>query len=148
MTNVKYHKCIPMFNKDSKNESDFERKHMDVKEHAKGSVKRMEHPLDTFSKNPNIDTDDKKPKGQTVVTVVLYQTPTEPYFLFSTTRDTKDSQPDSIGCAHHDKNQRANSKTLPITPEDVNYKNTDESTYQEGKEQPTENKYFILKECS
>ncbi|XP_052676489.1 uncharacterized protein LOC128157870 [Crassostrea angulata] len=151
MTNVEYHECIPMFNKDNKCESDFERKHIDVKEHAKGKINEyMEHPLDTFSNNPDIDTDDKKPKGQNGVTVVLYETPTEPYFLLSTTRDTKDSQPDFTGCAHHDKNQGepANSKTLPITSEDVNHKNTDESTYQEGKEQPIENEYFVLKERS
>eukprot|EP00105_Crassostrea_gigas_P022250 XP_011441699.1 PREDICTED: uncharacterized protein LOC105338336 [Crassostrea gigas] len=110
----------------------------------------MEHPLDTFYNNPDIDTDDKKPKGQNGVTVVLYETPTKPYFLLSTTRDTKDSQPDSIGFAHHDKNQgeRANSKPLPITSEDVNHKNTDESTYQERNEQPIENEYFVLKERS
>lgn len=90
MTNVEYHECIPMFNKDSKSGSDFERKHMDVKEHAKGKeIECMEHPLNSFSNNPDIDTDDIKPKGQNGVTVVLYQTPTEPYFMLSTTRDTK-----------------------------------------------------------
>nr|XP_034308242.1 uncharacterized protein LOC105344751 isoform X2 [Crassostrea gigas] len=151
MTNVEYHECIPMFSKDSKSESDFEKKHIDVKEHKKGKENEyMEHPLGTFSNNPDIDTADKKPKGQNGVTVVLYETPTEPYFLLSTTRATKDSNPDSIGCTHYDKNQgeRANSKPLPITSEDVNHKNTDESTYQEGKEQPIENEYFVLKECS
>ncbi|XP_065937428.1 uncharacterized protein [Magallana gigas] len=151
MTNVEYHECIPMFSKDSKSESDFEKKHIDVKEHKKGKENEyMEHPLGTFSNNPDIDTDDKKPKGQNGVTVVLYETPTEPYFLLSTTRATKDSNPDSIGCTHYDKNQgeRANSKPLPITSEDVNHKNTDESTYQEGKEQPIENEYFVLKERS
>uniref|UniRef100_A0A8W8M0M7 Uncharacterized protein n=1 Tax=Magallana gigas TaxID=29159 RepID=A0A8W8M0M7_MAGGI len=87
-----------MFNKDSKSESDFERTHIDVKEHAKGKKNEyMEHPLDTFSNNPDIETDDKKSKGQNGVTVVLYETPTKPYFLLSTIRDTKDSQPDSIG---------------------------------------------------
>lgn len=90
MTNVEYHECIPMFSKDSKSESDFEKKHIDVKEHKKGKENEyMEHPLGTFSNNPDIDTDDKKPKGQNGVTVVLYETPTEPYFLLSTTRATK-----------------------------------------------------------
>lgn len=90
MTNVEYHECIPMFNKDSKCESDFERKHINVKEHAKGSVNEcMEHPSDIFSNNSDIDTDDIKPKGQAIVTGYLYQAHTDPYFLLSSTGDTK-----------------------------------------------------------
>lgn len=145
MTNVEYHECIPMHNNDKKCESGFEWRHIDVKEHAKGSVNEcMEHPFDRFSNTPDIGTVDIK--GQTAVTEGLYQTHTEPYFQLSSTRDTKDSLPDSIVCGHHDKYQEesANSKTLLITSEDVNYKNTDESTYQEGKEQPTVNEYFVL----
>lgn len=88
MTNVEYHECIPMHNNDNKCKSDYEWRHIDVKEYAKGSVNEcMEHPLDRFSNTPDIDTVDIK--GQTAVTEGLYQTHTEPYFQLSSTRDTK-----------------------------------------------------------